>query len=193
MARDPILNKYTIFECIHLNTQAHSHTQPRRSSPLVLQYRSVQDVRDRAIKWSSAPSSSLLSLFSCIQSPIHPILYPNSFIFSLLITLVILHLQSCVMSVFWCSSHCSAQIHSWLLINVIMYFKAFCPSQSAPFKLDLIGLWCVMTLLWFSLSAQRKAAILTIGISQMTVFLLCSVSRVTVSQYELTNAWVADK
>lgn len=42
------------------------------------------------------------------------------------------------------------------------------------FKLDLIGSRRVMTLLWFPLSARRRAAVLTVGISQMTVFaVLC--------------------
>lgn len=92
----PNLNKSTIFECvcvsvcvrcISTHTHTHTHAQSECSSSLVLQYRSAQDARDQAIKWSSAPSSSLLfphPLPTCI-----PHFYPPRSLRLLVITSVI--------------------------------------------------------------------------------------------------------
>lgn len=92
----------------------HIHTRSRRSSPLVLQYRSVQDVRDWAIKWSSAPSSSLLSSFSP-----HPLPHSSPFItqfIHLLITYHISHL-SVTYNRMLCSS--SAAVHTVIHTNTL--------------------------------------------------------------------------
>lgn len=97
-----------LFLSVYIYTHIHTHTRSRRSSPLVLQYRSVQDVRDWAIKWSSAPSSSLLSSFSRIHSLIQSPFIPQ--FIHLLITYHISHLPvtySRVVILLCCCSHCT--------------------------------------------------------------------------------------